>query len=102
MDARIYQPAKPAPQSGRLKTKFWIVEHEPAARQEPDSLIGWVGSGDTENQVILRFPTREAAVASRARPVSTKASARNARTASSRWSDPASSSLVSSVTLSSG
>jgi ETC complex I subunit conserved region len=63
MDARIYQPAKPAPQSGRLKTKFWIVEHEPAARQEPDSLIGWVGSGDTENQVILRFPTREAAVA---------------------------------------
>ena len=63
MDARIYQPAKPAPQSGRLKTKFWIVEHEPAARQEPDSLIGWVGSGDTENQVILRFPTREAAIA---------------------------------------
>jgi hypothetical protein len=63
MDARIYQPAKPAPQSGRLKTKFWIVEHEPAARQEPDSLIGWVGSGDTENQVILRFPTKEAAIA---------------------------------------
>jgi ETC complex I subunit conserved region len=63
MDARIYQPAKPAPQSGRLKTKFWIVEHEPAARQEPDALIGWVGSGDTENQVILRFPTKEAAIA---------------------------------------
>lgn len=63
MDARIYQPAKPAPQSGRLKTKSWIVEHEPATRQEPDSLIGWVGSGDTENQVILRFPTREAAIA---------------------------------------
>jgi hypothetical protein len=63
MDARIYQPAKPAPQSGRLKTKSWIVEHEPGARQEPDPLIGWVGSGDTESQVILRFPTKEAAIA---------------------------------------
>ena len=62
-DARIYQPAKPAPQSGRFKTKFWIVEHEPSSRQEPDRLIGWVGSDDTENQVSLRFPTKEAAIA---------------------------------------
>jgi hypothetical protein len=63
MDARIYQPAKPATQSGRFKTKFWIVEHEPKARQEPDPLIGWVGSNDTDNQVRLRFPTKEAAIA---------------------------------------
>jgi hypothetical protein len=62
MDARIYQPAKPATQSGRFKTKFWIVEHEPKARQEPDRLIGWVGSNDTDNQVSLRFPTKEAAI----------------------------------------
>jgi hypothetical protein len=63
MDARIYQPAKPATQSGRFKTKFWIVEHEPTCRQEPDRLIGWIGSDDTEKQVILRFPTKEAAIA---------------------------------------
>ena len=63
MDARIYQPAKPATQSGRFKTKFWIVEHEPKSRQEPDRLIGWIGSDDTDNQVVLRFPTKEAAVA---------------------------------------
>ena len=63
MDARIYQPAKPATQSGRFKTKFWIVEHEPRSRAEPDRLIGWVGSDDTDKQVILRFATKEAAIA---------------------------------------
>lgn len=63
MDARIYQPAKPATQSGRFKTRSWIVEHEPSSRQEADHLIGWIGSDDTNNQVMLRFPTREAAIA---------------------------------------
>lgn len=63
MQARIFQPAKPAPQSGRAKTRFWLVEFEPRTRKEPDRLIGWVGSDDTDQQVSLRFPTREAAVA---------------------------------------
>jgi hypothetical protein len=63
MDARIYKPAKPATQSGRFKTRLWVVEHEPKSRQEADRLIGWVGSDDTENQVRLHFPTREAAIA---------------------------------------
>lgn len=63
MDARIYQPAKNAVQSGRLKTRYWIVELEPRSRREPDPLIGWVGSDDTEQQVSLRFPTKEAAIA---------------------------------------
>ena len=63
MGARIYQPAKPATQSGRFKTRMWVVEHEPSSRQEPDRLIGWIGSDDTDNQVRLRFPTREAAIA---------------------------------------
>lgn len=63
MDARIYQPAKPATQSGRYKSRFWIVEHEPSSRQEPDRLIGWIGSDDTDNQVRLSFPTQDAAIA---------------------------------------
>ena len=63
MDARIYQPAKPATQSGRFKTRHWVVEHEPRSRQEADRLIGWVGSDDTDNQVRPLFPTREAAIA---------------------------------------
>jgi hypothetical protein len=61
--ARIYQPAKPAPQSGRFKTRFWLVEMEPRSRKDPDRLIGWVGSDDTEQQLQLRFPSREAAIA---------------------------------------
>lgn len=62
MEARIYQPAKPATQSGRFKTRFWLVEHEPNAPVRPDRLIGWLGSNDTDKQVILRFATKEAAI----------------------------------------
>jgi hypothetical protein len=63
MQARIYQPAKTAVQSGRRKTKEWLVEFEPRSRKEADRLIGWVGSDDTDQQVRLRFPTKEAAIA---------------------------------------
>ena len=42
MHARIYQPAKPATQSGRFKTRFWVVEPEPRSRIEADRLIGWM------------------------------------------------------------
>jgi hypothetical protein len=63
MTARIYQPAKPAVSSGRGKTRFWLLEMEPKERREPDPLIGWVGSGDTDAQVVMRFPTKEAAIA---------------------------------------
>ncbi|WP_159710089.1 ETC complex I subunit [Geminicoccus flavidas] len=62
-DARIYQPAKTAVQSGRAKTRYWLLEMEPRSRKEPDRLIGWVGSDDTEQQVVLKFPTKEAALA---------------------------------------
>ena len=61
--ARIYQPAKTAVQSGRFKTRQWIVEMEPTSRKEADRLIGWVGSDDTAQQLRLTFPTREAAIA---------------------------------------
>ncbi len=63
MPARIYRPAKPAVSSGRGKTRSWLLEMEPKERREPDSLIGWVGSGDTEQQLFLRFPSKEAAIA---------------------------------------
>jgi hypothetical protein len=63
MPARIYQPAKTAVQSGRRKTHDWVLEQEPRTRKEADHLIGWIGSDDTDQQVILRFPTKEAAVA---------------------------------------
>ena len=60
---RIYQPRKNAMQSGRGKTKHWLVEFEPGAQAQNDSLMGWAGQGDTRNQVKMRFESREDAVA---------------------------------------
>ena len=63
MDVRIFRPAKTAMQSGRGKSHEWIMEFEPGARIEPDSLMGWSGSRDTRAQVRLRFASAEEAVA---------------------------------------
>ncbi|MCB9944804.1 MAG: ETC complex I subunit [Geminicoccaceae bacterium] len=61
--ARIYQPAKTQASSGRRKTRQWLVEFEPTARKQADRLIGWIGSDDTQQQVQLHFPSKEAAMA---------------------------------------
>ena len=63
MTARIYQPAKTATSSGRAKCRYWILEMEPATQKSIDPLCGWSGSGDTQQQVQLKFPTKEAAIA---------------------------------------
>lgn len=63
MRARIYQPARTAMQSGAAKTHDWVLEFAPASAREVDPLMGWTSSGDTESQVRLRFPTRDAAEA---------------------------------------
>jgi hypothetical protein len=63
MQARIYQRPKNAMQSGKALTDQWILEFIPAEAKKPDPLMGWAGSGDTREQVQLRFPTREAAQA---------------------------------------
>ena len=60
---RVYQPRKNAMQSGRAKTKFWLVEFEPGAQAKADTLMGWVGQGDTRNQLKMRFDSRDDAVA---------------------------------------
>lgn len=59
--ARIYQRPKNAMQSGRARTHEWVLEFVPSDRVRPDPLTGWAGSGDTQKQVILGFPTLEAA-----------------------------------------
>ena len=63
MLARLYQRPKSAMQSGRARTGEWLLEVERDEAQRPDPLTGWPGSGDTETQVQLPFPTREAALA---------------------------------------
>jgi hypothetical protein len=61
--ARIYKPAKTSMQSGRAKTKLWVLDFEPAAARTIDPLMGWTSSPDTNAQVQLRFDTKEAAIA---------------------------------------
>ena len=62
MLARIYKPAKTAMQSGRAKTKEWVLEYEPATPREIEPLMGWTGSSDMLSQVRLFFETKEEAV----------------------------------------
>src|SRR5215510_11066338 len=63
MAARIYMPAKTAMQSGRAKTKSWILDYEPEEPRVVESLMGWTTSGDMKSQLRLRFATKEEAVA---------------------------------------
>ncbi len=61
--AKIYQPAKSATQSGRGKTKNWLLEYELETKRQPEPLMGWVSSGDTLNQVRMGFDSKEEAIA---------------------------------------
>ncbi len=61
MQARIYQPARTAMQSGTAKTKDWVLEFAPDSPREIDPLMGWTSSSDTQRQVKLRFESQEAA-----------------------------------------
>jgi hypothetical protein len=63
MKVRIYQPSKTTMQSGRRKTKAWILEYELPSKRAPEPLMGWTASEDTLNQVRLKFATKEEAVA---------------------------------------
>jgi hypothetical protein len=67
MLARLYQRPKSAMQSGKARMGEWLLEWERDEPQRPDPLTGWAGSGATETQVQLRFPSREAALAYAAR-----------------------------------
>jgi len=61
MNARIYQPARNAMQSGQAKTKTWILEFAPASAREVDPLMGWTSSNDTQSQVRISFDRLAAA-----------------------------------------
>jgi hypothetical protein len=50
-------------QSGRATTNEWRLEFPPGHRGEADPLMGWIGGADTQSQVGLTFPSREAAIA---------------------------------------
>lgn len=61
--ARIFQRGTRATQSGKARADLWILEAEPREGKRPDPLMGWAGSGDTNTQVSLSFPTLDEAKA---------------------------------------
>lgn len=63
MTARIYRPAPNAMQSGKGKSKDWVLVHEQASPREIDPLMGYTSSSDTRQQIKLSFDTLEAAEA---------------------------------------
>ena len=61
MRARIYRPARTAMSSGTAKTRTWVLEFAPSQERRVDPLMGWTSSSDTQTQVRLTFPSKEAA-----------------------------------------
>lgn len=63
MIARIYSPAKTAMQSGRANTGFWILQYEPVQAKLLEPLMGYTATSDMNNQIKIRFNSKEEAVA---------------------------------------
>ncbi len=63
MSARIFKPSPSATQSGKASTKLWVLNYEPEEAMEIEPLMGWSGSGDMRRQIVLRFATKEDAIA---------------------------------------
>ena len=61
--ARISELERKTTQSGKANTGRWLLQFERQQAVRPDPLTGWNGSGDTNTQVRMEFPTREAAIA---------------------------------------
>jgi hypothetical protein len=61
-NVRIYRPSRNPMQSGRTKTESWVLEYETPTPRKPGGVMNWTGSGDTLNQVKIKFPTSEEAV----------------------------------------
>ena len=62
MTARIYSPAKNPMQSGRGKLGVWVLEHSASSARSIDPLMGWTSSSDTQSQLRIKFPSKEAAI----------------------------------------
>ena len=59
--AKIYIPSKTAMQSGRGKTKKWVLKFE-TRHDVTNPLMGWESSDDTMNEVVLEFSSKNSAI----------------------------------------
>jgi len=63
MGAQIYRPAKTAMQSGTSKTHDWVLAFEPASARKVEPLMGYTSSDDMNSQIVLRFESKDLAIA---------------------------------------
>ena len=63
MQVRIFKPARNAMQSGKGKTKEWVLQYDAAVKRQADPLMGWTSVAETRQQVTLKFETKEEAIA---------------------------------------
>jgi len=49
-------------QSGRFNTKKWVLEFEQKDKRFNNPLIGWIGSTDMRQELLLRFENKDEAV----------------------------------------
>ena len=59
--AKIYKPTKTAMQSGKRKTKNWLLKFD-TLNTGVNPLTGWETSKDTMSEVTLEFITKEQAI----------------------------------------
>ena len=59
--AKIYNPTKTAMQSGKGKSKNWLLEFD-TLNTGVSPLMGWESSKDTMSEVKLQFSTKEQAI----------------------------------------
>nr|WP_321457262.1 ETC complex I subunit [uncultured Cohaesibacter sp.] len=60
--ARIYKPAKNAMQSGSAKN-LWCLAYEAEKPKSVSALTGHTSSSDPHQQIVISFPTQDAAIA---------------------------------------
>ncbi|MCR8725667.1 ETC complex I subunit [Frigidibacter sp. ROC022] len=60
--ARIWKPPKSAMTSGRAHMKAWKMSFPRRTGSRLEPMMGWTGGGDAIQQMVLSFPTLEAAV----------------------------------------
>tara|TARA_B100001029_G_C15017333_1_gene428224 strand:- start:21 stop:305 length:285 start_codon:yes stop_codon:yes gene_type:complete len=59
--AKIYIPTKTAMQSGRGKTKDWILRYI-TKDSNVNPLMGWESTDDMMGEVVLKFSSKEQAI----------------------------------------
>jgi hypothetical protein len=63
VQAKIYRPAKSAMQSGKARSRQWVLEFSSTVSIFIDPVMGWNGSNDTLHQLKLTFRSLESALA---------------------------------------